>query len=242
VQVPVPVVRDWLRQAFQQWGMPGRLRMDNGWPWGSGGDLPTPLALWLWGLGCELVWNRPARPQQNGKVERYHGLLDTWGEPGDCADWAAWEQRLAWLVKLQREVYPAVDGKTSRLAAHPDLRTNPRVYGPEVEAAWSLARVYTHLGQGHWRRKVGRKGQITLYHRPQSVGTAYAGQQVYVGFDPAAGTWVIQDARGQEISRRPAPELGQAAILALDVSHVKAHESRKRQEREVPNLPAFVAI
>src|SRR5271157_1101411 len=31
--------------------MPARIRVDNGTPWGSAGDLPTDLALWLFGLG-----------------------------------------------------------------------------------------------------------------------------------------------------------------------------------------------
>src|SRR4051812_5916895 len=107
-QVPVARVRDWLLEVFAAWGRPARLRVDNGWPWGSGGDLPTPLALWLLGTGVGMIWNPPSRPQHNAKVERYHGLLDTWGEPTRCADWAAWTDRVSWVVALQREHYPAV--------------------------------------------------------------------------------------------------------------------------------------
>jgi hypothetical protein len=40
-----------LRRAFADWGRPERFRVDNGVPWGSWGDLPTDLALWLIGLG-----------------------------------------------------------------------------------------------------------------------------------------------------------------------------------------------
>ena len=50
--------------------MPVRFRVDNGWPWGSRGDFPTELALWMIGLGIGMHWNNPHRPQENGVVER----------------------------------------------------------------------------------------------------------------------------------------------------------------------------
>jgi hypothetical protein len=62
-QVPSGKVQDELRQCFRQWGRPVSLRVDNGYPWGSCGDLPTPLALWLVGLDIGVIWNPPRRPQ-----------------------------------------------------------------------------------------------------------------------------------------------------------------------------------
>ena len=239
MQIPVPLVRAWLRQAFARWGLPERLRVDNGWPWGNHNDLPTALALWLLGLGVDLIWNRPGRPQENGKVERHHGLIDQWGEPKQCPDWATWEQRIAWVVRMQREVYPAVGGK-SRLAAHPALLQNPRRYGKETEAAWDERRVYAWFAGGLWRRRVGKKGQVTLYHRTYSVGCRHAGQQVFVRLDPETVSWVIQDHRGQELGRYPAAELARERILALDVSFRKPHERRAAQARRVPNLIAYM--
>ena len=210
--------------------------MDNGWPWGSGGDLPPPLALWLWGLGCGVIWNPPRRPQKNGKVERFHGLLDPWGEPGQCADWAAWEARVTWVVQLQREVYPAVAGQ-SRLAACPALRQNPRRFGPETEAVWSVAAVHAQLARGQWRRVVGKKGQITVYNRAVSVGTSHARDTVWVRFDADTRQWVATARAGQEVKRWAAPELTAARILALDVSYVKPHRQRAAPD---PNLVAHV--
>lgn len=210
--------------------------MDNGWPWGSGGDLPTPLALWLWGLGCEIIWNPPSRPQANGKVERYHGLIDQWGEPERCPNWTAWEARIAWLVELQRCVYPAKEGK-SRLEAHPELAQNPRRYVPETPTTWELARVERQLSQGLWRRRVGKKGQISLYHRTYSVGSAYRGEEVYVRYEPESHEWVVQNPQGKAIKRWPAGELTSERIQKLDVSYRKPHEQRPAQE---PNLVAYV--
>jgi hypothetical protein len=44
-----------LRVIFARWGLPQRLRVANGYPWGSTGEFPPELALWLLGLGLELV-------------------------------------------------------------------------------------------------------------------------------------------------------------------------------------------
>jgi hypothetical protein len=43
------------RQVFVRWGLPDRVRVDNGYPWGTPRDLPSELALWLIGLGVEPI-------------------------------------------------------------------------------------------------------------------------------------------------------------------------------------------
>ena len=64
------VVQDKLRAVFACWGRPDAFRVDNGAPWGSRGDLPTDLALWLIGLEIDMIWNLSHQPQCNGVVER----------------------------------------------------------------------------------------------------------------------------------------------------------------------------
>ena len=83
-----------LRDAFSRWGRPERFRVDNGTPWGSAGDWPTDLALWLIGLGIGMVWNPPRRPQDNGVIERSQGTGKRWGEPATCADARELQRRL----------------------------------------------------------------------------------------------------------------------------------------------------
>src|SRR5438132_5785588 len=63
-RVPAQAVQEQLRLAFGHWGLPGRFRVDNGWPWGSHGDFPTELSLWLIGLGLGIHWNNPRSPQE----------------------------------------------------------------------------------------------------------------------------------------------------------------------------------
>ena len=57
--VPPTAVQQQLRVAFTRWGLPSCLRVDNGKPWGSWSDLPPALALWVIGLGIDMLWNDP---------------------------------------------------------------------------------------------------------------------------------------------------------------------------------------
>jgi transposase InsO family protein len=239
--VPPVQIQDWRRSNFARWGLPERVRVDNGRPWGNGQDLPPALSLWLLGLGVGVIWNPPRRPQSNGHVERFNGLLEQWGEPRQCADWAAWGEHLRWVVETQRERYPACEGQ-SRQAAYPELEQNPRYYDPQrEEAEWQLARVYAHLAQGTWRRVVNKTGQISLYNRGYQVGRSQRGETVFVQFDGSSECWVVQDRVGRELARRPHRELGRDQIVQLQVGHIKAFRRKQRAGRG-PNLLASCRV
>ena len=93
-QVPPADVRDQLRRALSCRGLPGNIRVDNGSPWGSKGDFPTDLALWLIGLGVEMIRNTPNCPQENGVVERSQGTGNRWCEPWTCEATTELQSRL----------------------------------------------------------------------------------------------------------------------------------------------------
>jgi hypothetical protein len=232
-------VQQALRQLFAEWGLPQRLRVDNGAPWGPGADLPPPLALWCWGLGIAVVWNHPYRPTENGKVERAHGTLARWTEPERCPDLATWEQALAREATVQRELYPAIGGQ-SRLAAYPGLRQPLRSYEAAQEAArWELPRVCDPLAQGLWPRQVSTSRQISLYGQAYRVGKAQPGQRVWVRFDPATCEWVVQSGEGSEWARHPAAQITAERICHLEVA--KPHVSGQRRPKR-PNLVPDPAI
>jgi hypothetical protein len=212
-------VQEALRELFERWGLPERVRVDNGWPWGSSSGLPPFLALWLVGLGVGVIHNPARSPQDNGKVERFHGLIEPWAEPESCPNFATWQERLSWLSKVQRERYPAV-GSLSRLEAFPSLLTIARPYASQQEVGrWSLELVKTYLAQGRWRRRVDKVGRIKVYNRVYGVGRPYKGQDVFVSFDSLAAAWVIRDKAGREITRQVAREITVESIVNLEVSH-----------------------
>jgi hypothetical protein len=214
-------VRQALRALFSQWGLPGYLRVDNGFPWGSQADLPPALALWLWGLAVEVIWNPPHHPQANGKVERGHGILQAWAEPEQCRSVAELQAHLDAAVQLQREEYPAVGGQ-SRAAIYPCLAKGGHRYSAAREVdIWDVGAVYAHLERGCWQRRVSEHGQISLYNRPILVGQQYRRQIVAVRFSGQGPQWIVSDDWGREVVERPAPELAAERILALEVMAVR---------------------
>jgi transposase InsO family protein len=213
--VPVAAVQRALRQQLRRWGLPACLRVDNGPPWGSGNDLPTPFALWVVGLGVRWHWNAPRCPQQNPKVERSQGTGKRWAEPGACRTAAELQARLDEADRMQREVYVTPAG-ASRLELFPALRHSGRPYTEAWEArAWDLSLVEDHLAEYIAVRRVGVSGNITVYHRYRYVGRQYAGQYVQVQYDPQAHGWLIADAQGKELRRQEAPEINRDALVKM---------------------------
>lgn len=65
-----------LTSAFRRYGLPQRMAMDNGPPWGDSPEHPyTPLVAWLIRLGVSVSHSRPYHPQTLGKEERFHRTL-----------------------------------------------------------------------------------------------------------------------------------------------------------------------
>jgi hypothetical protein len=218
-QVPPRSTQTVLRELFTRWGMPEQLRVDNGMPWGSKGDLPTDLACWLAGLGVPVLANPPRRPQANGVVERSQGVGKTWGEPQTCTSAAHLEARLDVLDRWQRELYPLRTGRP-RMETYPGLKHSGRTYTRAREAKnWDLRRAWQLLEAYVVPRLVDQQGKVSLYGRPYHVGSLWAGRRIWVGFDAESGSWTFQDEDGYEIAQRPARELTAERIQALDVTN-----------------------
>jgi hypothetical protein len=195
------------------------LRVDNGTPWGSKGDLPTDLALWLMGLDIAVWWNPPARPQENGVVERGQGVGKNWTEPQAARSVRDLQQRFEQMDRVQREEYP-YEGERSRLAVYPHLAHSGRVYSARWEQQhWDLALVQRQLSESAVPRRVDSKGLISIYNRNHYVGKRHQGHVVYVQLDPEANEWLVSDARGQQLRTRPAPEISRQRIRGLTVGN-----------------------
>jgi hypothetical protein len=212
-------VRAAVRRAFDRWGLPGRLRVDNGVPWGSWGDFPTDLALWVLGLGVGMHWNHPRSPQENGVVERSQGTSNRWCEPWTCGSPEELQERLDRADRLYRESYPYRDG-LSRKAFFAGLSCSGRPYEsarePEI---WQRSRVADHLATYAVRRRVDKKGQVSLYNRGHYLGQIHSGKQVYVMHDPNRNEWLFADRDGRQLRTIPAEELSPERIMNLEVTH-----------------------
>jgi hypothetical protein len=216
--VPPAAVQDRLRRAFARWGLPQAVRVDNGGPWGSAGDLPPDLALWLIGLGLAVHWNDPHAPAQNGVVERSQGTGKRWAEPGQCDTPEQLQRRLHEMDAIQREAYPSIRGQ-SRSAAFPGLRHSGRTYSRAWEGRhWQRQRVLDHLAGYAVRRRVDRNGDVSLYHRPHYVGCMHRGREVFVMVDPLRAEWLFVDLQGRQLRSQPADELQAERVRSLTVT------------------------
>ena len=213
------LVQERLRLVFTQWGLPKSFRVDNGTPWGSKGDWPTDLALWLIGLGVEMTWNPARTPQDNGVVERSQGTGKRWTEPETCKDPDELQRRMNEMDRIQREAYPSIHGQ-SRWQAFPGLQQVDRPYSKTWEKRhWDLNLVLSHLAEYSAVRHVDRKGRVSVYNRSHYVGTAHHGKNLYVLLDPVDREWVFTTAEGVQLRRKVAEEITRDRIIKLQVTN-----------------------
>lgn len=199
--------------------------------------MPTAFALWLIGLGIKMIWNPPASPKENPKVERCNRLIESWGDPETCADEAAWKAQLAHITTVQREIYRGREGQT-RLEAYPALETNPRPYTAAQEAElFDLERVKAYLASGRWPRWVSKIGQITLYGKAYRVGREWRGEQVWVRFDATTSEWLIVGRDGKELIRHAAEQITSERIVNLNVAQPRPPSRKKQRQNLIAPAP-----
>jgi hypothetical protein len=219
-------LRSHVRRVMTRWGRPFRFRVDNGYPWGSHGDFPPELSLWLLGLQIEIIWNPPCQPQKNGVVERSQGVAKNWAEPSTCSSARQLQRRLSRMDQIQREAYPSVNG-TSRQEAYPELAHSGRDYDRTWEQDhWSHEAVLEHVAEYLVARKVSPSGHVSVYNRNIYVGQHHHGESIYVYLDPQAMSWVFASMQGAELRTVDAREMASQRIQRLEVTHRRSRRPK----------------
>jgi transposase InsO family protein len=126
-------VRAHLTEAFERYGLPWRMTMDNGSPWGNGpGDPFTPLGVWLIEQDIRIGHSRPFHPQTQGKDERFHRTLKAEALAGppfeDLAQAARALERWRGVYNTQRP-HQAI-GMITPIERY---TASPRPYRPDVQ-------------------------------------------------------------------------------------------------------------
>ena len=68
-------------------------------------------------------------------------------------------------------------------------------------------------------RRVDQSGTVSVYGRSHYVAKAYAGQVVYVRYDPQAQLRLFQNRAGHQLHQRAAPEVTTENIQAMTVTN-----------------------
>lgn len=181
-----------LTAAFQVYGLPERMTMDNGSPWGDGprGDGPahryTPLTVWLMRLGIRVSHSRPFHPQTNGKDERFHrtlkaDLLQTrlFGSLADCQGAFDQYRQLYNLVRPHEALGMAVPASRYQPSAHLFPSRLPEL-------------VYA---DGDIVRTVQQEGRVHFQGRHCLVPKAFRGERIAFRSTATDGIWHVQFAR-----------------------------------------------
>lgn len=177
-------VQQGLIEVFRRYGLPSRMLMDNGPPWGDPGGQPwTRLTAWLVRLGIGVSHGRPYHPQTQGKLERWHRTLKA--EVLRETTYRSLEQAQA-AFDHWREIY-----NTQRPHDSLDLgvpadryRSSGRSYS-EVPPAIEYA-------PDSFVRKVQSKGEISFQGYKLRVGTAFEGDPIGLRATPTSGVYEVR--------------------------------------------------
>jgi putative transposase len=139
------LVRPVMERVFAEYGLPERIRSDNGAPFAVKGECGlTELAVWWIELGIHNERIDPGHPQQNGRHERMHRTLQevTMEPPASTA-----RQQQRRLEAFQREYNERRPHQALGQQVPASLfRPSPRIYResgrePEYGSCWQVRKV-----------------------------------------------------------------------------------------------------
>lgn len=164
-------VQEHLIRVFRRYGLPLRMTMDNGSPWGDQTGVYTALEVWLMGQGIKVGHSRPYHPQTQGKLERFHRSLKSEVLQGrHFMDLNSAQQAFdIWRdVYNQKRPHQALDMQVPATR----YSSSPREYQEQ-----QMTPEYT---DGDVVRKVQVKGEIYWRNREYSIGKAFHGLSIAI--------------------------------------------------------------
>ena len=155
--------------VFEHYGLPERMTMDNGAPWGDTTGSWTALELWLMRQGIRVGHSRPYHPQTQGKLERFHRSLKAEVLQGRCFSDAIHIQH---AFDQWRDIYNFERPHEALGMNVPASRyqPSPRQYLREPPAA--------EYDEGVLVRKVDISGRLNLQGVRLKAGKAFRGENV----------------------------------------------------------------
>jgi putative transposase len=162
-------------RAFQAYGLPEIIRVDNGSPFASSGPGGlSKLSVWWLSLGIDVEFTRPGKPQDNGCHERMHRTMKAECCTPASANRAAQQRRFErWRVEFNEE--RPHEGIDFRFPAEA-YQANPRAY--EIGVTIDLYEPSAET------LPVSESGFISWKGKSWHVGEAFAGRRVALEENP----------------------------------------------------------
>ena len=176
-------VRERLIPIFRRYGLPHRILVDNGPPWGDPGGRPyTRFTVWLLRLSIAVSHGRAFHPQTQGKDERFHRTLVAEVVAGRTfADLTACQSSFDhW-----RHVYNT-ERPHEALGLFPPVTRYAVSPRPYPETLPPLA-----YGTDDLVRKVQDHGVVQFHGRKVKLSKAFKGQSVALRPTPQDGVWQV---------------------------------------------------
>ncbi len=168
-------------KIFKQYGLPKRIRSDNGTPFGGAGPTGlTRLSAWWVKLGIEVEFITPGRPQENGAHEQLHRVYKKEVAKHPARTFRGQQRKSTRWLRRYNEERPHEGLK---------MATPARYYRPSLKRLPGRLLPWTYP-VGWERRWVKGNGEISRQGKRRFVGEAFVGD--YVGLKPVRrGVWRV---------------------------------------------------
>ncbi|MDR2244922.1 MAG: IS481 family transposase [Burkholderiales bacterium] len=175
-------VQSRLIEVFTRYGLPERMTMDNGAPWGDTTGRWTALELWLMRQGIGVGHSRPYHPQTQGKLERLHATLKS--ELLQGRRFTGFEQTTCFFDHWrqcynQERPHEALTWQVPSERYRPSIRSyNPNPAPPEYDPSMSV-------------RKGDSSGKLSFKNHSVKIGKAFIGEFLGIREEKGEGIYSL---------------------------------------------------
>jgi len=144
-------------RAFAEYGLPDRIRSDNGTPFaGTGLGRLSRLSVWWMRLGITPERIAPGHPEQNGSHEQFHSVLKAATTRPPAANAAAQQRRFTRFCAEYNDERPheALQDQPPASCYQPSARSFPSRLPPVAYPGHLDIRRVSTIGQVAWRGQV----------------------------------------------------------------------------------------
>jgi hypothetical protein len=191
-----------LRTAFTEFGLPQMIQADHGsnfYENRSKSPFPTPLHLWLLGLGIDLVWANAYRPTDQAVVERSHQITHWQNDRNlDYKNMQDFQEHInRRRQQLNHNITCDTWGKAP-LKAFPEAIHSKRFYNPLTEnILFATNKIDQYLSNKKWFRKVSQNHTLSLGGQVYYLPKAKECSELTITFDEKTRNLIFHDDKEQ---------------------------------------------